>query len=141
MSRNKAQHILEDGGMIDAYKYLIENLCKNGLPSGSLYEYSSELIKNYEKEWKKKKSKMLNEKIEKHFDNGMKQVEFPKGNLQYTYPDGKEEIFYPNGNKQIVDNNGIITLEYKNGMKEIKYPNGKEFVVYPDGTKTEIVED
>ena len=72
MSHKKAQHILEEGGMIDAYKHLIEHLCKNGLPSGNLYEYSSDIIKNYEKEWKKKKAKLLNEKIEKHFENKKK---------------------------------------------------------------------
>ena len=72
MSHKKAQHILEEGGMIEAYKYLIAHLIKNGLPHGNLYEYSSGIIKNYEKEWKKKKSKLLNEKINKHFENKKK---------------------------------------------------------------------
>ena len=72
MSHKKAQHILEEGGMIEAYKYLIAHLIKNGLPPGNLYEYSSGIIKNYEKEWKKKKSKLLNEKINKHFENKKK---------------------------------------------------------------------
>ena len=58
--------------MIEAYKYLITHLCKYGLPSGSLYEYSSGIIKNYEKEWKKKKSKLLNEKKEKKIENKKK---------------------------------------------------------------------
>ena len=69
ISHKKAQSILEEGGMIDAYKYLISYLCKNGLPPGNLYEYCSELIKNYEKEWKKKKYKIINEKIQKYFDD------------------------------------------------------------------------
>ena len=72
ISHKKAQSILEEGGMIDAYKYLISHLCKNGLPPGNLYEYCSELIKNYEKEWKKKKYKIINEKIQKYFDDKKK---------------------------------------------------------------------
>ena len=72
ISHKKAQSILEEGGMIDAYKYLISHLCKNGLPPGNLYEYCSELIKNYEKEWKKKKYKIINEKKQKYFDDKKK---------------------------------------------------------------------
>jgi hypothetical protein len=72
ISQKKAQSILEDGGMIDAYKYLISHLCKNGMPPGDLYEYCSIIIKNYEKEWKRKKYKLLNEKIQKHFEEKKK---------------------------------------------------------------------
>ena len=72
MSQKKAQSILEEGGMIDAYKYLISHLCKNGMPSGNLYDYCSKIIKNYEKEWKKKKYKMINEIIQKHFEDKKK---------------------------------------------------------------------
>ena len=74
INHKKAQNILKKAGMIDAYKFLIEHLCKNGVPSGNLYEYSSNIIKNYEKEWKKKKFKMMNEKIEKHFDKKKKLI-------------------------------------------------------------------
>ena len=90
MSHKKAQHILEEGGMIEAYKYLITHLCKNGLPTGSLYEYSSGIIKNYEKEWKKKKSKMLNEKIEKHFENQKKLYLNDENNLNKS----KDNLIY-----------------------------------------------
>ena len=41
ISEKKAQNILEEGGMLDAYKYLIIQLCKNGLPTGNLFEYSA----------------------------------------------------------------------------------------------------
>ena len=74
ISHNKAQRILEKGGMIDAYKHLITFFCKNGLPSGNLYEHASVIIKNYEKEWKKKKSKMINDKIDKHFEDKKKNI-------------------------------------------------------------------
>ena len=74
MNQKKAQNLLEEGGMIDAYKYLITHLCKNGMPPGDLYEYSSIIIKNYEKEWKKKKYKMMNEKIQKYFEDKKKSL-------------------------------------------------------------------
>ena len=68
ISEKKAQNILEEGGMLDAYKYLIIQLCKNGLPTGNLFEYSAYVIKNYEKKWKEKKSKMKKENIEKYWE-------------------------------------------------------------------------
>ena len=68
ISEKKAQNILEEGGMLDAYKYLIIQLCKNGLPTGNLFEYSAYVIKNYEKKWKEKKSKIKKENIEKYWE-------------------------------------------------------------------------
>ena len=67
MSQKNAQKILEDGGMIEAYKYLIKNLCKNGMPEGNVYDYCSDFIKNFERVWKKIKFKMQNKQIEEHF--------------------------------------------------------------------------
>ena len=92
ISQNQAQRILQEGGMIDAYKHLIAYFCKNGLPSGSLYDHASDIIRNYEKEWKKKKSKMLNEKIDKYFEDKKKRylniensLNLNKSNINLTY--------------------------------------------------------
>ena len=93
ISHKKAQHILEEWGMFDAYKYLIEHLCKNGLPSGNLYEYSSGIIKNYEKEWKKKKSKLLNEKIEKYFEN-KKKIFLDENNINSNLNKSNDNLMY-----------------------------------------------
>jgi hypothetical protein len=70
----KAQKILEEGGMIDAYKNVLSQLCRHGLPSGNVFEYASYLVKNYEKKWKEKKSKMMKEKIEKYFEEKQKEL-------------------------------------------------------------------
>ena len=67
ISEKKTQAILEESGMLDAYKYLIIQLCKNGFPTTNLFEYSAFVIKNYEKKWKEKKSKMTKEKVEKYW--------------------------------------------------------------------------
>ena len=75
ISEKKTQNILEDGGMLDAYKYLITQLCKNGLPTGNLFEYSALVIKNYEKKWKEKKSKMNKEKLEQYWKEKKNEVE------------------------------------------------------------------
>ena len=83
ISQKKAQSILEKGGMIDAYKYLISHLCKNGMPTGDLYEYCSIVIKNYEKVWKKKKYKLLNEEIQKRFED-------KNNNIQYKVLERRE---------------------------------------------------
>ena len=63
----KAQKILEESGMIEAYKQLIKNLCQNGMPEGNVYNYCSEFIKNFERVWQKMKYKKLSKKIEEHF--------------------------------------------------------------------------
>ena len=74
ISEQKAQKILEDGGMLDAYKYVLSQLCKHGLPNGNVFEYASIVVKNYEKKWKEKKSKMLKEKIEQYYEEKQKEI-------------------------------------------------------------------
>ena len=71
----KAQKILEEGGMLDAYKYVLAQLCKQGLPNGNIFEYASIVVKNYEKKWKEKKSKMTKEKIDKYYEKKQKEIE------------------------------------------------------------------
>ena len=75
ISGAKAQKILEDGGMLDAYKYVLAQLCKQGLPTGNIFEYASIVVKNYEKKWKEKKSKIAKEKIEKYYEKKQKEIE------------------------------------------------------------------
>ena len=74
ISGAKAQKILEDGGMLDAYKYVLAQLCKQGLPTGNIFEYASIVVKNYEKKWKEKKSKIAKEKIEKYYEEKQKEI-------------------------------------------------------------------
>ena len=62
-----AQKILEESGMIEAYKQLIKNLCQNGMPEGNVYNYCSDFIKNFERVWQKMKYKKLSKQIEEHF--------------------------------------------------------------------------
>ena len=61
--------------MFDAYKYLLEQLCKNGLPSGDIFEYSSYIIQNYEKKWKEKKFKLSQEKVENYWKEKKEEIE------------------------------------------------------------------
>lgn len=75
ISSKKAQNILEEGGMLDAYKYVLAQLCKNGLPSGNVFEYASYVVKNYEKKWKEKKSQLMKEKIDRHYEEKQKEIE------------------------------------------------------------------
>ena len=72
---DKAQKILEEGGMLDAYKHVLAQLCKQGLPTGNIFEYASIVVKNYEKKWKEKKSKMIKEKIDKYYEEKQKELE------------------------------------------------------------------
>ena len=74
ISSQKAQKILEEGGMLDAYKYVLSQLCRNGLPTGNIFEYASYIVQNYEKKWKEKKSKMMQEKIDKYYEEKQKEI-------------------------------------------------------------------
>ena len=64
ISQQQTISILEKGGMLDAYKYLLIQLCKNGLPTGNVFIYSANVIKNYEKKWKIKNAKKLRERAD-----------------------------------------------------------------------------
>ena len=75
ISEKKTQTILEEGGMLDAYKYLVIQLCKNGLPTGNLFEYSAYVIKNYEKKWKEKQSKLKKEKVEQYWKEKKEEIQ------------------------------------------------------------------
>ena len=96
ISHKSAQKILEDGGMIEAYKYLIKNLCQNGMPDGNVYDYCSDYIKNFEKIWQRMKFKMLNKKIEKHFKEKrellIKNNENPFDNIFFRVLEKREEM-------------------------------------------------
>ena len=96
ISHKSAQKILEDGGMIEAYKYLIKNICKNGMPEGNVYDYCSDFIRNFEKVWQKMKFKILNKKIEKHFKEKrellIKNNENPFDNIFFRVLEKREEM-------------------------------------------------
>ena len=79
ISEKKVQTILEQGGMLDSYKYLLEQLCKNGLPKGdNLFDYASYVIEKYEKKWKEKKYKIEQEKVENYWKEKKEQIENDK---------------------------------------------------------------
>ena len=80
ISSKKAQKILEEGGMLDAYKHVLAQLCKNGLPTGDIFEYASYVVKNYEKKWKEKKSQMMKDKIDKYYEEKEKEIKETLGN-------------------------------------------------------------
>ena len=75
ISSKRAQNILEEGGMLDAYKYVLTQLCKNGLPSGNVFEYASYAVKNYEKKWKEKKSQKMKDKIDQYYEEKQKEID------------------------------------------------------------------
>ena len=60
--------------MLDAYKYVLAQLCKNGLPSTNVFEYASYVVKNYEKEWKEKKSQRIKDTIDKYYEEKQKEI-------------------------------------------------------------------
>ena len=78
--------IRKDDDSIELKTNIKISLCKNGLPTGNLFEYSAYVIKNYEKKWKEKKSKINKENIEKYWEQKEKdfkeKIEKNKNNLK-----------------------------------------------------------
>ena len=56
---------LKNSGIQDAYQHLLTSLCKYGLPTGDLYEFSALTILKYEKKLKAQKKKELEERLQK----------------------------------------------------------------------------
>ena len=62
-SKKKGLKILKNSGILDAYEYLLESLCKYGLPTGDLYEFSALTVLKYEKKFKALKKKELQDRL------------------------------------------------------------------------------
>lgn len=54
---------LKNSGILDSYQNLLTSLCKYGLPTGDLYEFSALTILKYEKKLKLQKKKELEERL------------------------------------------------------------------------------
>ena len=68
----RTNKLLKNNGMLDGYKYVMANICKDGLPKGDVFEYSAYLFASYEKKWKALKSKEVKEKIMKYKEEKQK---------------------------------------------------------------------
>ncbi len=63
--KNKGLKILKNSGILDAYENLLESLCKYGLPTGDLYEFSALTVLKYEKKFKALKKKELQDRLKR----------------------------------------------------------------------------
>ena len=137
ISSKKAQNILEEGGMLDAYKYLLAQLCKNGLPSGNVFEYASIVVKNYEKKWKEKKSQMMKDKIDKYYEEKEKEINQNNENEGETKLVNKslehrnELKFIKNLDKSRSGRN-IVPLPNNNPAKKDRFSHklGKGYIIF-----------
>lgn len=75
MNEEKTMKILKEGGVLDAYQSLVVELCKNGLPIGSLFEFSADYVQSYEKKWKIKKSKENKKELDEYWNEKKKVLE------------------------------------------------------------------
>lgn len=62
-NKKKGLKILKNSGILDAYEYLLESLCKYGLPTGDLYEFAALTVLKYEKKFKVLKKKELQDRL------------------------------------------------------------------------------
>jgi len=70
----QTEKTLKKNGMLDAYQYVLMNICKNGLPVGDVFEYSAALMLNYEKKWKKMQADKVREKIMRYKEDKQKSL-------------------------------------------------------------------
>lgn len=43
------EQILNNSGVLAAYEYFLRRLCKDGFPSGNVYEYAAQAVLKFEK--------------------------------------------------------------------------------------------
>lgn len=55
--------VLKQSGILNSYQYLLTSLCKYGLPTGDLYEFSALTVLRYEKKVKAQRKKELEERM------------------------------------------------------------------------------
>ena len=80
---------LKQSGILDAYQGLLESLCKYGLPTQDLYEFSALTILKHEKKLKNQKKKELQERLSKR--NAEKQLNPVRARAVSTNPQSIDE--------------------------------------------------
>ena len=60
--------MLKSSGILDAYQGLLVSLCKYGLPTEDLYEFSALTILKHEKKLKVLRKKELEERLKQRID-------------------------------------------------------------------------
>lgn len=59
---------LKQSGILDSYQYLLSSLCKYGLPTGDLYEFSALTVLRYEKKVKQQRKGELAVRMKERSD-------------------------------------------------------------------------
>lgn len=125
----KAHKLLKNHGMLDAYKYVLANICKDGLPQGDVFEYAAYLFGNYEKKWKLLKSKETKEKIMKYKEEKQKSKIEGSSSLNNSVNHGRSSPMNKNLKKS------TSTTEISGSLKSKILDKDK--AVKPDSTKKE----
>lgn len=60
--------VLKSSGILDAYQGLLVSLCKYGLPTEDLYEFSALTILKHEKKLKAQRKKELEDRLKQRYD-------------------------------------------------------------------------
>lgn len=60
--------MLKSSGILDAYQGLLVSLCKYGLPTEDLYEFSALTILKHEKKLKAQRKKELEDRLKQRYD-------------------------------------------------------------------------
>ena len=48
---------LQDSGLLEAYEYILQSLCKAGLPEGNVFDFASTKLLKFETKWKAEQKK------------------------------------------------------------------------------------
>ena len=95
--KKKGLKTLKQSGVLDSYQYLLTSLCKYGLPTGDLYEFSALQVLRYEKKLKSQKKKELDDRLKKREEqkkNAHLQL------LEEVKEDEKQRALQKGGNKK-----------------------------------------
>ena len=64
--------------------------------------------------------------MEKHHQDGIKEIVFPDGTIKTIFPSGEEESIFADGTVQRIAVDGTKTIRYSSGQTDTFLPNGKK---------------
>jgi len=75
ISPRKPENVLVSSGLLDAYSYLQDQICKHGLPKGNIFEYAAVTILKYERKSKGKQAWKKLEERDKEIEKAKKHID------------------------------------------------------------------
>ncbi|CAD8086737.1 unnamed protein product [Paramecium sonneborni] len=117
------QQILNNSGVLAAYEYFLRRLCKDGFPSGNVYEYAAQAVLKYEK---KKQAEQFRQQTMAKSLAELQLNEKLKAQIQASKNDGKADQKNDKNDKNKSPQKGNKDQKEKNPKDQNQGKNDKK---------------